>query len=61
MNNPKPNPAFERWTSDNLVKFAQEAYDRLREQQEQIESLQRDVKTAMEAYRALLRQQDDGR
>lgn len=61
MKSPTTNPAFERWEHENLVKFASEAYDKLRAQQDQIEELQRDVKTAIEAYRALLRQQDDGR
>ena len=46
---------FKTWTQENLAQFAQEANDKLVEQNERIETLQRDVKDALEAYRALLR------
>jgi hypothetical protein len=46
---------FKTWTHENLAKFAQEANDKMVEQNERIETLQRDVKDAIEAYRALMR------
>ena len=46
---------FKTWTQENLAQFAQEANDKMVEQNERIEQLQRDVKDAIEAYRALLR------
>ena len=52
---PTEGPDFASWQLENLVKFAQEAYDKLRAQQDEIERLQQDRKTAMEAYRDLLR------
>jgi hypothetical protein len=38
------------------VKFAQEAHDLMQAQTEQLEQLRQDLKTALEAYRSLLRQ-----
>jgi hypothetical protein len=49
-------PDFASWKQDNLVKFAQEAHARLLEQEQEIEYLRQDLKTALEAYRALLRE-----
>ena len=46
---------FKTWTQENLAQFAQEANDKMVEQNERIEQLQRDVKDAIEAYRALMR------
>ena len=48
-------PVFNTWTQENLAKFAEESYAKMIEQNERIEYLQRDVKDAIEAYRALLR------
>ena len=45
---------FEAWETHNLAKFAQEATARLTEQDELIESLQADLKTAIRAYRHLV-------
>jgi hypothetical protein len=45
---------FEVWESRNLAKFAQDATKRLSEQEELIESLQADLKTAIRAYRHLV-------
>jgi 3-oxoacyl-[acyl-carrier-protein] synthase III len=45
---------FAAWESRNLAKFAQEATARLLEQEELIESLQADLKTAIRAYRHLI-------
>ena len=47
-------PSFDTWQRATLDKFAMEAYKRLQEQQEQIEHLQLDLKTAIEAYRKLI-------
>ena len=48
-------PDFASWKQENLVKFAQEAYTTLRQQQDDIKHLRLDFRTAMEAYRDLLR------
>lgn len=45
---------FAAWETHNLVKFAQDAAARLLEQEELIESLQADLKTAIRAYRHLV-------
>jgi hypothetical protein len=45
---------FEAWEAHNLAKFAQDAAERLSEQDELIESLQEDLKTALRAYRHLV-------
>jgi hypothetical protein len=45
---------FEAWETRNLAKFAQDATKRLLEQDELIESLQADLKTAIRAYRHLV-------
>jgi hypothetical protein len=50
-----PAADFASWKQENLVKFAQEAHSKMQEQSEQIDQLRQDLKTAMEAYRALLR------
>jgi hypothetical protein len=46
---------FTTWTQENLAKFAQEATDKMTEQNEQIQQLQCNLKDAIEAYRALIR------
>jgi hypothetical protein len=46
---------FKTWTQENLAQFAQDANDKMIQQNERIEQLQRDVKDAIEAYRALIR------
>jgi hypothetical protein len=45
---------FEAWEAHNLAKFARDAAKRLSEQDELIESLQADLKTAIRAYRHLV-------
>lgn len=45
---------FKTWTQENLAQFAQEANDKMVEQNERIEQLQRDVKDAIAAYRKLM-------
>ena len=49
---------FKTWTHENLAKFAEEANDKMIQQNERIEQLQRDVKDAIEAYRALMRRSE---
>ena len=46
---------FTTWTQENLAKFAQEANNKMIEQNENLEHLRRDLKDAIEAYRALMR------
>ena len=46
---------FKTWTQENLAAFAQQANDKMVEQNERIEQLQCDLKDAIEAYRALMR------
>jgi hypothetical protein len=38
-----------------LTKFAQDSYAKMREQEDQLEQMRQDLKTALEAYRDLLR------
>jgi hypothetical protein len=45
---------FAAWETRNLAKFAQDAAVRLSEQEELIESLRADLKTAIRAYRHLV-------
>jgi uncharacterized protein YgfB (UPF0149 family) len=48
-------PDFASWSPMVLTKFAQDSYAKMREQEDQLEQLRQDLKTALEAYRALLR------
>jgi len=52
---------FKTWTQENLAQFAEEANAKMVEQNERIETLQRDVKDAIEAYRALMRKAESRR
>jgi len=47
-------PDFATWQQGNLVNFATEAYEKLQRQDEEIENLKLDLKTAINAYRQLL-------
>jgi len=49
-------PDFSTWSQANLAKFAEEAYAKLCEQDDMIQHLQCDLKTAIEAYRTLTMQ-----
>jgi hypothetical protein len=51
------SPDFATWSQANLTKFAEEAYAKLCEQDDRIQHLQCDLKTAIEAYRALSKEQ----
>jgi hypothetical protein len=48
-------PDFQSWQPATLVKFAHDAYDKMREQDDQLQQMRQDLKTALEAYRDLLR------
>jgi hypothetical protein len=50
------NPAgekvtFEDWQRETLVQFAQEAHDKIKQQQAEIEALRDDLKTVLKAWR----------
>jgi len=49
-------PKFDIWERESLVDFAGEAYAKLCEQDDRIQHLQCDLKTAIEAYRNLSKQ-----
>lgn len=46
---------FETWRYENLVAFAKESTERINLLNVEIEALNADLKTAIEAYRCLLR------
>ena len=52
---------FKTWTQENLAEFAYQANIKMIEQNERIEQLQRDLKDAIEAYRALMRKGESQR
>jgi len=52
---------FKIWTQENLAQFAEEANNRMVEQNERIQQLQCDLKDAIEAYRALMRKAESQR
>jgi hypothetical protein len=52
---------FKTWTQENLAQFAQDANEKMIQQNERIEQLQRDLKDAIEAYRALMRKAESQR
>jgi hypothetical protein len=54
-------PNFKTWTQENLAQFAQQANDKLVEQDDRIQQLQCDLKDAIEAYRALMRKAESQR
>ena len=48
-------PDFASWSQVVLAKFAGDSYAKMQEQQNEIMHLQQDLKTAINAYRDLLR------
>jgi hypothetical protein len=50
----KNAPDFQSWQPATLAKFAQDAYAKMQEQEDQLEQLRQDLKTAINAYRDLL-------
>ena len=51
----KNAPDFQSWQPETLAKFAHDAYEKMREQQDEITRLRQDLKTAINAYREVLR------
>jgi hypothetical protein len=49
-------PNFAAWERVTLDRFALDAYIRLQQQQEALEQLRGDLKDAIEAYRAVMRE-----
>lgn len=49
-------PTFATWDRATLDRFALDAYLRLQQQQDQIEQLRGDLRDAIEAYRALIKE-----
>ena len=49
-------PTFSTWERQTLDKFAFEAYLRMQKQNDQLEQLRGDLKDAIEAYRAVMRE-----
>ena len=60
---PTPNnkPCFEGWQQANLIRFAEEAFDKLQQQAAEIEHLRADLRDVRRAYRELILVQDDGK
>jgi hypothetical protein len=52
---------FKTWTQENLAAFAQQANEKMIQQNDRIEQLQCDLKDAIEAYRALMRKVESQR
>jgi len=51
----KNMPNFRTWSQENLAKFAQQANDKMIQQNDRIEQLQCDLKDAIAAYRKLMK------
>lgn len=49
---------FNQWTHENLVKFANETASELKRQQDTVEALRADLRTALDSYRALNTQKE---
>jgi len=54
-------PNFKTWTQESLAEFAQQANEKMIQQNDRIEQLQCDLKDAIEAYRALMRKAESQR
>jgi hypothetical protein len=48
-------PNFKTWTQESLAEFAQQANEKMIQQNDRIEQLQGDLKDAIAAYRKLMR------
>jgi len=53
------SPDFATWSNNNLINFAKEANDRMKEQQEAIEHLKKDLNFAMKELRKVAFLQHD--
>lgn len=47
---------FQTWEQHNLVRFAQEANEKMLAQQKEIEQLRKDLRVAIDAYRQLIKE-----
>ena len=52
---------FKTWTQENLAAFAEEANEKMIQQNDRIEQLQCDLKDAIAAYRVLMRKAESQR
>jgi len=50
-------PDFATWSQENLVNFAKDAHEKMRSQEEEIQTLRLDIKAALEGFRAVLREE----
>ena len=46
--------SFQLWEYNNLARFAEEANEKIRDQQKEIETLKEDLRVALDAYRTLV-------
>jgi hypothetical protein len=46
--------SFQLWEYNNLARFAEEANEKLHDQQKEIETLKEDLRVALDAYRTLV-------
>ena len=51
-------PDFASWSQESLAKFAAEAHQKMIDQDQLIEHLKADLKAALMAYRALVREKE---
>lgn len=51
----KNAPDFASWSQVVLARFAEESYAKMQQQQDEIMHLQQDLKTALNAYREVLK------
>ena len=54
MTDKKIGVIFDTWSHDSLVKFSSECYERLQQQDKEIEALREDLRAAIDAYRQLV-------
>lgn len=45
---------FQAWERDNLARFCQDCYGKLKDQEREIEVLREDLRTVLDAYRRLV-------
>ena len=52
-------PNFAAWSNENLAKFATESYIRMKEQQDALMLMQRNIKDAIESLKKTLKENND--
>ena len=45
---------FEAWEHGNLARFSQDCYQKLKDQEEEIEVLREDLRTVLDTYRRMV-------